>query len=456
MSSRSLAIPSIVLIVLFSYIPVLSNAQRIWAAFFPNNYGAAGRLIWKYNDPPQAYTFDRLPAITVTGEDGGEAFYLGKDAKGSYLSLNGKILYWDGEHLTPVQKLPDHMVEKNDLDLVIDAPFDANATKMTMSPRIDYKYARRGGDPFLPWPCGRSGKVSWAYNAGGTPVSISFPFVWIEGNQQMALYHGYNYQGSYLTDLKSGKLLKWDGKTLTELSALPDFLIFSRDYYMYTYNAVPLLARNFGPPNKYNQPGGPAGDPYMPMRGNQEVGGRWGISSGISWYYPLQEPTTIPIVTLHDKNGVVPAVYQGYDGLGAYLIVNGKSMVWDGDRVYAVGVVPTPTSLLNVPPATSAAPATSASAASSAAGKGDPYFVLGGTGNGMISWEYEVNSSFPTIYMGMRGKMYQLKADYHGYDEHGAYFTYNDPKIGNCELMFDGKGNVIPIGKIPPNLKNAH
>jgi hypothetical protein len=444
---------AISLLICFLHFPGRSSAQRAWAAFFPNNWGMGGPLTWKWNAAP---AYEILPALYVAGNEGGPAFFLGTDSKGSYLSVRGKILYWDGEHLRPVPKLPDHMVARNGLDLVIDNPFDANASKYTMAVRGDYRYRGRGGDPFLPFPCGRVANISWAYNPGGTSNMLNFPVVWIEGNPRRAAYHGYNYQGSYLTDMQSGKLLKWDGKNLTEISALPDFMIASRDYYLYTFNPTPLLAKSFGPPNQVNKPGSPNGDPYLLMRGNQEVGGRWGISRGISWYYPREGATSIPMVTLHEKSRDVPALYQGYDGLGAYLVVNDKPMVWDGDDIYTVAQIPPPTSLLNVPPPASPTPAAEVSATPAASVGEDPFFAKGGNGIGVLSWEYEGNNSYPTIYMGLRGKALQKKADYHGYDAHGAYFTYNDGLIGNCLLMWDGKGNIIPVGRIPDNLKNAH
>jgi hypothetical protein len=455
MLSRPLAIS---LLICLLHFPSSSNAQHVWAAFFPNKYGSAGGLTWRWNEPPTSYSFDRLPAITVNGENGGVAFFLGTDSKGSYLSLRGKILFWDGEHLTPVAKLPDHMVSKNVLDIVIDHPFDANATRNEMSGRLDYKYRFRGGDPFLPFPCGKVGNISWAYGAGCSPAMPSFPLVWVEGNEQHLVYYGFNSQGSYLWDIKSSKLLKWDGKTMTEIAALPDFFVWSRNSYILTFNVTPLLARNFGAANQPGKPGGPNGDPYFPMRGNQDVSGRWGIASGISWYYPLQQPQTIPIITLHTKGGDVQASYQGYHAMGAYLLVKGKPMLWDGDNLTSIDQIPPAASLLNAATANSGGMGPTASGATAGAGTagGDPYFVKGGTGNGMISWEYAPNDNYPTLYMGMRGKSLQIKGQYRGYDEHGAYFTWDDPLIGTCQLMFDGRGNIIPVGKIPGDLKNPH
>jgi hypothetical protein len=425
----------LVLCFIITCIPFAQNAQ-----FNISQYqeGSRAGFKWKFEDNllRSSYPF---PAITILGKDGGPAFYRGLDNKGIYVTFNGDNLLLTDKRDNPViriAQLPDK------LELV-------KTPEVAVQRNLSGGGPTRPGYPLLKFPCGRNGKVSWAYPTGGWG-----PSVWIEGEGKV-VYLGQGNNGltsteaSYFYSKKTGKKYRWDG-ALTEIDSVPDLYYSRASYIKYADPSAkdPLSnsSRHHIDHSRRNAPY--SVDPFFGMRPFDQ---KLAFGCKLGWYYPSNKPGNFPSVTIYGKNGG-SSVYLGFDENGSYLLLNGQYFVWDADQLKPIDKVPN--NLYNNGVANEVANKANISISTifKKLDKGDPFFPISQNGNnGVFSWEY--GSDFMPYLRGVgRYTSSFNNIRYHGYNEHGAYLTLVGGE-GDIDVMWDGS-NVIPVENIPDNLYN--
>jgi len=382
---------------------------------------------WSYS----VFSDNPYPAVSVYGEDGGTAFYQGNNKKGMYITLNGKILLWNYKNFEQVQQLPEDLLNKKS-DTVDIEPFLLPDGKHNPKSRSSY------GDNLFPFPCGKKGKVSWAYPAG--TVTIIFPIVWIRDKR--AVYNGTDFTTSYITDTSTNQILKWDGNKLTPVSKIPQKLGINRDEFI--RNPASLLRST--PECR---------DPYMQgqVYENKEVG----------WYYPRDpdEPDAYaiqkyPIVYVYIKDGG-KAIYNGYDLFGSYLTVNNKHFIWDGENITKIDKLPGRLYNTGAPASYSFVPSPVSFDSSKVMEPGDQ-FMPGYNNSDLynsylqteIHWVY--NNQYPRVYkesgIGNAEHRSMCEFIYHGYNEKGSYLS-----LADLNFLWNGI-ELMPVKEIPATLYN--
>jgi hypothetical protein len=428
-----------------------ANAQSSNDIYLTNSSGRNEKIGWSHaSGILQNAT---IPAISVYGKNGGTAIYLGNDKRGVYLLLdNKKYLLWNGADLLEVAKVRENLTNKPNENVIVPVVAAAPNEKF-------YKILKSfTGDPFFLYPNGRNDQISWAYTAGLTITSRVC--VWLNGDGK-SFYHGYDAHGSYLTNTKTGKIFKWDGKNLEEVSQIPEDLEWNWDRFV-----------------KYGNPGRNTGvgihhrdvpvtyDPFLP--------GIWSFNTiqyQLGWYYPSQpqqglasglgrSTSRYPLVTIFGKDGG-DATYNGYDENGSYFTLNGKHLLWDGDNIQQVNDVPS--NLYNKPDENSMNKLywPSPSSLFNKAASEDPFMPNRydpNNPNTLLEWVYNTNKKFPTTIQLKYSYAHFSEIVYRGYNEYGSFLTLQvysslSGVVGN--ILWNGK-DIIPLEKIPNNLLNSN
>ena len=376
-------------------------------------------------------TNHEYPAISVYGENGGTAFYHGYNKNGTYFTLNGKMLLWNGNNFVQVQQMPGDLLNKKSDTVDIEPILLPDGTRNPKSKSFF-------GDNLFPFPCGKKGNVSWAYPAG--TVTLIYPIVWIAGRR--VVYNGTNCITSYITDTSTNKILKWDGNKLTPVNEVPQKLVFSRDAFI--QNPVSLLK------------GGTAcSDPYMQ--------GQVYENNEIAWYYPRDPDDSdayaiqkYPIVSIYIKDGG-KAVYNGYDLFGSYLTVNNKHFIWDGENITAIDKIPGKLYNTGAPAVYRFVPSPVSFNSSKVNEPGDQFMpgynnsdLYNSYSQTEIHWKYD--DQYPKVYketgIGIADYRSAFEFFYHGYDEKGSYLS-----LSNLNFLWNGV-ELMPVKEIPANLYN--